>query len=99
MPKNIVIRKHKDKIEIRDENENLIVDIIVANSSKTSSVNLSLKATERTTSIEKVPVKFRRLQDVEGPDWKGFGSFLSDSDKPRPKAKDDRSHDVTRPLE
>lgn len=54
MAKNIIIRKHVDKIEIRNEEGDLIVDIIIAGSSRTTSVNLSLKATERTTSMKKV---------------------------------------------
>jgi len=97
MPKNIVIRKYKDKIEIRTEKGDLVVDIVVANSSKTSSVNLSLKATERTTLITKVPqtnkTQAKRFsQNNEKNPWKGFGSFLSDSNESRPKAK------VARPL-
>ena len=94
MAKNIVIHKHRDKIEIRNKEGDLVVDIIVAKSSKTSSVNLSLKAVERTTLITKVPqtdrIQTKRFsQNVERNPWKGFGSFLSDPDKPQPKAKRD----------
>ena len=55
MAKNMIIRKHVDKIEIRNEEGDLIVDIIIAGSSRTTSVNLSLEATERTTLLKKVP--------------------------------------------
>ena len=43
MAKNIIIRKDKDKIEIRKDGE-LIADIIIAKSSRTTSVSLAIKA-------------------------------------------------------
>ena len=43
MAKNMIIRKHKDKIEIRKDGE-LIADIIIANSSRTTSVSLAVQA-------------------------------------------------------
>lgn len=58
MAKLIVIRKHKDMIEIRDAQGNLIADILVAKSSRSSSVNLSIKADE-TVSINKVSQTLR----------------------------------------
>ena len=98
MAKNIIIRKHVDKIEIRNEEGDLIVDIIVAGSSRTTSVNLSLKATNRTTLIMKVPQTDNRrvkihLHQKKNP-WAGFGSFLANPKKPAPKTKkhyDDKS--------
>lgn len=53
MAKNIVIRKGKNKIEIRDEDGDLICDIVIADSSRSSSVNLSLQA-DRKYGIDKV---------------------------------------------
>ncbi len=47
MAKNVIIRKHEDKIEIRGPKGDLIVDIIVAKSSRTTSVNLSIQADEK----------------------------------------------------
>jgi len=43
MAKNMVIRKHKDKIEIRKDGE-LIADIIIAKSSRTCNVSLAIQA-------------------------------------------------------
>ena len=51
--KTIVIRKNRDKIEINDASGKLLLDIIVAGSSKTSSVNLSFKAHDDTLKIER----------------------------------------------
>ena len=53
MAKQIIIHKHRDKIEIRDPNGDLICDIIVADSSRTQSVNLSVQA-NRKFMIDKV---------------------------------------------
>lgn len=47
MAKQIVIRKGRNKIEIRDANGNLICDIIVADSSRSFSVNLSVQADQK----------------------------------------------------
>ena len=43
MAKNIIIRKNKDKIEIRKDGE-LIADIIIAKSSRTCNVSLAIQA-------------------------------------------------------
>ncbi len=47
MAKNIVMRKGVDKIKITDGNNCLICDIIIANCSRTSSVNLSIQADQK----------------------------------------------------
>lgn len=47
MAKNIIIRKGRNKIEICDADGNLICDIIVAESSRSFSVNLSIQADRR----------------------------------------------------
>lgn len=47
MPKNIIIRKGRNKIEIRDTDGSLICDVIIAESSRTFSANLSVKASKR----------------------------------------------------
>jgi len=51
--KNILIHKHRDKIEIRNKLGKLILDVQVANSSKTNSINLSFKALD-SVSINRV---------------------------------------------
>lgn len=43
MAKNIVIRKHRDKIVLRKDGD-VFADIVVANSSRTESVNLSIES-------------------------------------------------------
>ncbi len=53
MAKQIVIRQGRDKIEIRDVDGDLICDIVVADSSRTLSVNLSIQA-DRKYAIDKV---------------------------------------------
>jgi len=54
MAKNIVIRKHKDKIEIRKDGE-LIADIIIAKSSRTRNVSLAIQA-EQNIRINRIAV-------------------------------------------
>ena len=44
MAKNLIIRKGIDKIEIRKFDGELIADIIIANSSRTTSVSLAVQA-------------------------------------------------------
>jgi len=50
--KNIIIRKNKDKIEIRKDGE-LIADIIIASSSRTTSVSLAVQA-EQNVRINRI---------------------------------------------
>lgn len=57
--KTIIIRKFKDKVEIRNKLGELILDIIVAHSSKTKSVNLSFKAND-SISINRVTQNSRQ---------------------------------------
>ena len=53
MAKLIVIRKSQDKITLV-ENNKVIADIIIADSSRTTSVNLSIRANDN-IKISKVP--------------------------------------------
>ena len=52
MAKNIIIRKDKDKIEIRKDGE-LIADIIIAKSSRTCNVSLAIQA-EQNVRINRI---------------------------------------------
>ena len=54
MAKNIIIRKDKDKIEIRKDGE-LIADIIIAKSSRTCNVSLAIQA-EQNIRIDRITV-------------------------------------------
>jgi hypothetical protein len=54
MSKMIRIKKGADRVEIR-ENGTLICDVQIADSSKTSNVNLSFKIPSKEVRVSKVP--------------------------------------------
>jgi len=49
----ISIKKHRDKIIIRDESGQYVTDVIIAGSSRTENVNLSFKPRSRGVSIKR----------------------------------------------
>jgi len=53
MAKVMFIEKHKDRVEIRDASGDLLVDVMVANSSRSKQVNLSFKIHNKDLKINR----------------------------------------------